>query len=147
MASNFLLFLSGGISSKSAAFLIWIIFRILSSSSPVKWPSLMSCWPLIISTVGLSVIPGRFPGRIKGKSCQPRRKISQVERKFVLSTHEVFLLAWQLLVLISRYFSYNWLHLLSAVLIMIIYFQPNFSFYLCGPGCWSLCFICLFLSF
>ena len=50
------------------------------------------------------------------------QKSFQADSLNALSTSEVFLLGWQLLVWYSRCFSFCLLHLLSATLIMIIYF-------------------------
>ena len=63
----------------------------LLSTSLVKCASLMSSWIWIISSLGLSVISGGF----------------KANSWYVLSTFKVFLLDWQLLVLISRSFSLN----------------------------------------
>ena len=45
---------------KSVAFLLWIFFSTMSSSSSTNCLRLMSCWSLIISLVGLSIISRGF---------------------------------------------------------------------------------------
>ena len=63
-SSNFLIFhTSGGILSRPAAFLLLIFLSTLLSSSRVNYPSLMSCWLLIISVISLSVTFGKFSSR------------------------------------------------------------------------------------
>ena len=59
MSSNFLLIhTEGGISLRSTAFQFNYFPK---CSSSVRCPSLMSSWPLVISSIGLSAISGRFP--------------------------------------------------------------------------------------
>ena len=58
MSSNFLVFhTSSGISSRPTAFLFLIFLSATKTSSLVNYPSLMSCWLLIIFEVGF---PSRF---------------------------------------------------------------------------------------
>ena len=64
MSSNFLVFrISGGISSRSSAFLFNIFLITTSYASCVNCPSLMPSGLLIIFVIGLSVIWGDFPSR------------------------------------------------------------------------------------
>ena len=117
---DFLIFhTSGGILSKSAAFLLLIFVHTMSSSSSVNYSSLMSNWLLIIFVIGLSVIFGDFPSRF-------------LKCFFHFCIHSSWL---QLLVLLRRCSSFCSLHLQSAILIEIVYLQPSFWFYWFGLEC------------
>ena len=89
----------------------FIFSIIVSSSSFLNSHSMMSTWLWIIFSIGLSLISGGFPGRF-----------------LKYAFHFWNLLDWQLLVLISRYFSFRLFHLLFALLIGIVYLA-NFWFY------------------
>ena len=113
MSSNVIHFqTSGDISPKATVFLLLIFFKFASSYSFRIWPGLMCSWLLIIFYM-LSVISGDF----------------RADSWNFISTCEVFLPGWQLLVLLSMWSSFSLLHLLFAKLIMVAYLQPNFRFY------------------
>ena len=113
MSSNFWIFhTSGDILSRPAVFLLLIFFSNTSSSSSISCPSLMSSWQLIIFVIVLSVTLSRFWN--------------------VLSTSIVFLLGWQVLVLLSKCSSFCSLHLPSAMLIVTVHLLQNFWFYRLG---------------
>ena len=76
----------------------------------------MSNWPLITYSVDLSVIFERFPNWF-------------LKFLFFFPFLWYLFLNLQLLVLLSNCFFFRLLHLLSAMLIVIVYFLPDFWLY------------------
>ena len=93
-----------GYLTKASSFSVYF-FSVASISSVVNFSSLMSSWLLIIFWLGYQ----------------------RADYWSVHSTTKVFLL-----VLLLRCFSSGSLHLISAMLIVIVYLQPNFWFYWFG---------------